>query len=211
MTTAGVLLPDSLLFCCLPSPARLALDVPLLGIRAHPPNKTNHTPPTCKTRNSSHAAAASSGGGGKDGKGGADSNKRHRADSHGKLLDASAIAGSAGSGSGSERNPRGRRGGVRQRERDERKRERADSRDDSRDAPAGGGRNSGGGGRDPKPRGKEGGAGRGAGGRDSFAGGAGGPPFRDLENWDPEKALIRSLFLADELDKVRVVAVQICA
>lgn len=160
--------------------------------RAHEPRQPSTPKPN------SHAAAA----GTKDPKAGSDSsNKRHRADSHGKLSDTAG----AGTGSGSERNARGRRGGIRQRERDERKRERADSRDDSRDAiSSSGGRSGGGGGRDPKPRGKEGGAGRGSGGRDSFAGGAGGPPFRDLENWDPEKALIRSLFLTDELDKVRL-------
>ena len=73
----------------------------------------------------------------------------------------------AGNGSG-----RGRRGGARQRERDDRKRDRADSRD-SREQK-----------RDSK--GGERGSGR---GKDSFAGGGNGPPFRDLEHWDPEKVL----------------------
>lgn len=143
----------------------------------------------CKRRRQrriiSRAAAA---GGGKDssnGEGG-DPNKRHRADPNAKL------DGTAAAAAGGDKNSRGRRGGVRQREREERKRERADSRD-SREPPAGG--------RNPKQRGKEGRVG-GASGKDSFAGGAGGPPFRDLENWDPEKALIRSMFLTDDLDKV---------
>ena len=92
---------------------------------------------------------------------------------------------------------------MRQRERDERKRDRTDSRD-SRDPTTAGGHDAqtardalpsaggasvpggvGGGGREPKRQAKgERGSGRPG---DSFAGGAGGPPFRDLENWDPEK------------------------
>lgn len=84
---------------------------------------------------------------------------------------------------------RGRRGGVRQRERDERKRERADSRD-SRDSRDGVGAANGAGGRNSKRAGGEGGGSRmgdRGSGKDAFAGGAGGPSFKDLENWDPEK------------------------
>lgn len=114
--------------------------------------------PTLSTR--SHAASA-----GKD-KDNGDGNKRPRADS-------------ADAGTGSS--TRGRRGGVRQRERDERKRDRADSRD----------RESSTSGRDPK-RNSGGKTERGS-TRDSFAGGAGGPPFRDLENWEPEKVRVRLL------------------
>lgn len=63
---------------------------------------------------------------------------------------------------------------MRQRERDERKRDRADSRDSRENTKRGGG-GVGGGGK----------AERGSGRGDVKT--AGGPPFRDLENWDPNK------------------------
>ena len=152
-------------------------------------------------KNYCYSRATVSGGGGAStsAKDSGDANKRQRGDSHPK--DDSAFS-------------RGRRGGARQRDRDERKRDRTDSRDSrdptttvGRDAPTArdalataggsggasggisggpsGGGGPGSGGREPKRQAKgERGSGRTG---DSFAGGAGGPPFRDLENWDPEK------------------------